>query len=165
MRLLLVVAVVSLVGCGAVGPVGPQGPAGPQGPSGSGGSTAGRLTFTVPTNSAARFLMASRPPMNAHTFKLGDQVAIPSTATAVYLEIGVCVPDATAAGARVFFTTPESENSAGMRATRPCSLNVNETRDVWFASSSRDLNVSVESEFGTPPGVLASVTVRGWFEP
>lgn len=164
MRMLALVGVLFAVACGVAGPAGPQGPVGPQGPQGPSGG-AGKLNFVVPANSATRFLMANRPAMNSFVFKLGEQVAIPSTATAVYLELGVCVSDASAAGARVRFVTPESENPAEMRATRACSLNVLETRDVWFASTSRDLNVTVRDEFGTPPGADVRVVVRGWFEP
>lgn len=165
MRMLALAGVLfGVAGCGVAGPPGPQGPVGPQGPAGT-GSGGGKLVLSVPANSAERFLMANSATMNEHIFKLGDQVAIPSAATAVYVEVAVCVPDATAAGARVVFATPETESPAELRATRPCSLNVYEARDVWFASTSRDLKASVKSEFGTPPGVMTRAIVRGWFLP
>lgn len=163
MRLLLVVIAVSLVGCGPA-VQGPPGPAGPAGAPGSPGSS-GRLVLTVPANSTTRFLMANRAGMDTYVFKLGEQVVIPSSATALYVELGVCVPVAAAAGARVVFSTPETENPAEMRATRPCASNSIETRDVWFASTSRDLTALVKNEFGTPPGVDVQIVVRGWFEP
>lgn len=179
-RVVLIVGML-LVACGGTagpeGPAGTKGDTGPQGPQGvPGTSSGGRIEFDIPTNEARTTVATAGAASGPHAFDLAASVAIPSTATAIYVEVSGCRPAGYSnPGVLEFFTPSSTANLRQILIERACVTQTSfessppEAIEVWLPSppgTTRQLTVQArETKLSLVAGISATVRVRGWYTP